>query len=83
MRAGGNVVHATIITDADQVSKGCAIVEYGSVNDARRAIRTLNSTVLHGRTLFVREDRDQEASADMGESRLHMSSADFQDRTFR
>jgi RNA recognition motif-containing protein len=38
-------------------SKGCAIVEYASLEDAHRAILELNDTTLMNRMIFVREDR--------------------------
>ena len=66
MRQGGNVVHAAILTNPDGESKGCGIVDYATLHDARRAIRELNNTVLHGRTIFVREDRDRALPAEMG-----------------
>jgi len=39
-------------------SKGCAIVEYASIEDAQRAIQELNDTSLMNRMVFVREDRE-------------------------
>ena len=39
-------------------SKGCGLVEYAQVEEAQRAISTLNDTELKGRTIFVREDRE-------------------------
>jgi RNA recognition motif-containing protein len=39
-------------------SKGCAIVEFASVEDAQRAIQELNDTSLMNRMIFVREDRE-------------------------
>jgi RNA recognition motif-containing protein len=44
-------------------SKGCGIVLYQSPKEAFRAIRELNESVLDGRTIFVREDREMEASS--------------------
>jgi RNA recognition motif-containing protein len=44
-------------------SKGCGIVLYQSPKEAFRAIRELNESVLDGRTIFVREDRETEASS--------------------
>ena len=58
MRQSGHVLHADIITGPDNRSKGCAIVEYATAKDARRAIASLNDTVLDGRQIFVREDRE-------------------------
>merc|ERR1719469_253133 len=38
--------------------KGCAIVTYQNVREAERAIRELQDSVLDGRPIFVREDRE-------------------------
>ena len=61
MRDAGNVVFAEVITLPNGMSKGCGIVEYSSQDEARKAIDTLNETELMGRTVFVREDREDEA----------------------
>lgn len=58
MRKGGEVAYVEILTNSDKKSKGCAIVEYTNMNDARNAIQTLNNTSLHGRDIFIREDRE-------------------------
>lgn len=39
-------------------SKGCGIVEYESASAAKAAIETLNHSMLDGRQVFVREDRE-------------------------
>ena len=39
-------------------SKGCGIVEYSDINDAARALSSLNGVELKGRNIFVREDRE-------------------------
>ncbi|CAM9882306.1 unnamed protein product, partial [Phaeothamnion confervicola] len=59
MKAVGTVVHADVITDARGQSRGCGIVEYDTATSAGRAIRELNNTMLGGRLLLVREDRDR------------------------
>lgn len=43
-------------------SKGCAIVEYETPQEAHAAIRDLNDTDLMGRMMFVREDREEVGS---------------------
>jgi len=58
MRQAGNVDQAKIITGEDGRSKGCAIVTYQNVREAERAIRELQDSVLDGRPIFVREDRE-------------------------
>lgn len=59
MRQAGNVVHAEIFTEFSGRSAGCGTVEFDSVEAAERAIATLNETVLDGRNIFVRVDREQ------------------------
>eukprot|EP00756_Hemistasia_phaeocysticola_P009797 Hpha_TRINITY_DN14949_c3_g4::TRINITY_DN14949_c3_g4_i1::g.144180::m.144180 len=54
----GPVVHADIFTEYDGRSKGVGVVEYKEQADAQRAIESLNDTELHGRKIWVREDRD-------------------------
>jgi RNA recognition motif-containing protein len=57
MRKAGNVDSATIMTNAQGESLGCAVVVYQRPQEASRAIRELQHTELHGQTLYVREDR--------------------------
>eukprot|EP01138_Halocafeteria_seosinensis_P004221 gb/GECG01004316.1/.p1 GENE.gb/GECG01004316.1/~~gb/GECG01004316.1/.p1 ORF type:complete len:364 (+),score=33.91 gb/GECG01004316.1/:1-1092(+) len=58
MRAAGDVKHAKILEGPDGRSKGCGIVEYSSPLDAANAMRSLNDSVLQGRPILVREDRE-------------------------
>lgn len=58
MRQVGEVVHAEVFTEYSGRSAGCGIVEYETVEAADLAIQTLNDSVLDGRTIFVREDRE-------------------------
>jgi RNA recognition motif-containing protein len=58
MSAAGDVMHATDMTKNDGRSKGFGIVEYRSVEGANAAVVRLNRTVLLGRQIFVREDRN-------------------------
>ena len=53
-----NVLHADIMLEPNGRSKGCALVEYQTVDAARFAIQMLNDTELMGRRIFVREDRE-------------------------
>jgi len=64
MRQAGNVDQANILHFEDGRSKGCAIVTYQKPQEAQRAIRELQNTVLHGRPIFVREDREQSSHND-------------------
>jgi len=59
MRQAGNVDQANVLQSDDGRSKGCGIVIYQNARDASRAIRELQNSVLHGRPIFVREDREQ------------------------
>ncbi len=47
------------MTNDDGRSKGCGIVVYQNSRDAARAVRELQNSVLQGRPIFVREDREQ------------------------
>lgn len=58
MRQAGNVDSAVIFEAPDGRSKGCGIVVYQSPKDAQRAVRQMNETTLHGRSIFVREDKE-------------------------
>ncbi len=51
------IVRADILASPDGRSKGCGIVEFASVEGAKRAL-TLNDSELMGRQIFVREDRE-------------------------
>ena len=56
-RQAGEVLHADIMLGADGRSKGCGLVTFANPHDAARAISTLHDSVLHSRSIFVREDR--------------------------
>lgn len=58
MRTAGDVSFAEVMTQPDGRSKGCGVVEYGSAEEAKQAIETLNDSELNGRMIFVREDRE-------------------------
>jgi len=58
LTASANVVSAEIISYASGRSKGCGLVEFKSVADADKAIKTLTNSELDGRKIFVREDRE-------------------------
>lgn len=59
MQGAGEVVHAEVFTDSSGRSAGCGIVEFQSQSDSANAIKTMNDTMLDGRAIFVREDREQ------------------------
>ncbi len=57
----GNVESARLITDRDTGrSKGFGFVEFGSDEDAERAINEMNGKEMEGRALTVNEARPQE-----------------------
>lgn len=58
MRAAGDVAYATVLVKSSGRSSGAAVVEYFTASDAERAIATLNNTMILGRPIQVREDRD-------------------------
>jgi len=58
MRTAGEVAFVDIPEDSQGRSKGWAIVEYKSSEDAQNAVSTLNDSPLGGRMIFVREDHE-------------------------
>ncbi|CAE8618290.1 unnamed protein product, partial [Polarella glacialis] len=58
MRTAGEVVFADIFEEQNGRSKGVAVVEYKTPEDAQAAISKLNDTNLGERLIFVREDRE-------------------------
>lgn len=63
MRNCGRVVRADILMDNKGRSKGCAIVEYSTEEEAQRAIAELTDSEILGRKIFVREDREDDSTA--------------------
>eukprot|EP00747_Dinoflagellata_sp_TGD_P218809 gnl/TRDRNA2_/TRDRNA2_91014_c0_seq1.p1 gnl/TRDRNA2_/TRDRNA2_91014_c0~~gnl/TRDRNA2_/TRDRNA2_91014_c0_seq1.p1 ORF type:complete len:483 (+),score=85.23 gnl/TRDRNA2_/TRDRNA2_91014_c0_seq1:46-1449(+) len=57
-RQAGSVLYSNVMQDDSGRSKGCGIVEFESVGDASRAIKTLHDTTIKGRMITVREDRE-------------------------
>ncbi|OWZ13208.1 RNA binding protein [Phytophthora megakarya] len=62
MQAAGSVELATVL-EWNGRSKGCGVVTYATEEAAQNAIATLNDTELGGRKIFVREDREAQASS--------------------
>lgn len=58
MRSAGDVIRADIMEDGGR-SKGCGIIEFDSPKSAANAISELNNTMLKGRQIHVREDREE------------------------
>ncbi|KAJ3288061.1 hypothetical protein HK104_008346 [Borealophlyctis nickersoniae] len=81
MRKVGEVVFADILTMPGGRSKGCGVVEFGTPEEAQRAIRELSDTPLMGRPVFIREDREQEAKFGQGPGRLTSRPTDSVGRT--
>lgn len=59
MREAGEVAHAEVFTESSGRSAGCGIVEFETPEGADNGINTLNDTMLDGRTIFVRADREE------------------------
>jgi RNA recognition motif-containing protein len=68
MRKAGNVDQATILSDSQGNSIGCAVVVYQRPQEAARAIRELQNSDLAGRNIYLREDRNHGASTGGGGS---------------
>ena len=58
------VVKCQVLGYEDGRSKGVAIVEFANAEDASVVIDKLNQTQMHGRTLFLREDRGSQRQED-------------------
>jgi RNA recognition motif len=60
MAQAGAVISAEVMKTYSGRSKGCGVVEFGSLTDAQNAISTLNDThiIEGGRMVFIREDRE-------------------------
>mmetsp|Transcript_66343 Transcript_66343/g.197399 ORF Transcript_66343/g.197399 Transcript_66343/m.197399 type:complete len:163 (+) Transcript_66343:1-489(+) len=55
----GTVVYSNIMEEPGTGrSKGCGIVEFENAADAARAMEMMHDSVLNGRQIFVREDRE-------------------------
>jgi len=68
MRAAGDVVHCDIIPEKGTTlgSKGCGMVQYSTAAEAQRAIRKMTETELNGRTIYCREDREEDGTSEKG-----------------
>jgi len=58
MRTAGEVVYADVFSDDKGRSKGCGIVEFQTAEEALTAINTLNDSILDGRDIYIREDKE-------------------------
>lgn len=57
-RKVGNVVYSNVMENEDGRKKGCGIVEFEKPEEAASAIENLHDTMLDGRLVIVREDRE-------------------------
>jgi RNA recognition motif-containing protein len=64
--AGHEVTRADIMQTSDGRSKGCGIVEFATAEAAKQAVLTMNDTEIHGRQIFVREDREDRGGSGGG-----------------
>ena len=55
---GSGLKHVDVASNDQGRSKGYAIAEYDSVEEATAVIEAANDTELNGRTIFVREDKE-------------------------
>ena len=77
-KAAGNVVFASVSVDVNTgESKGHGIVQYETTEMAQNAVRTMRDYPLNGKSLFVREDRQESKDPN---SRLRKSPSSFSDR---
>ncbi|KAL1412557.1 g-strand binding protein [Vanrija albida] len=59
--AGGNVVFSEVLVTPAGASKGCGIVEFETTDEARHAKAELADKQFMGRSVFIREDREETA----------------------
>ena len=71
MRKAGNVDQATVLTDNQGTSIGCAVVVYQRPQEAARAIRELQNSELNGRNIYVREARNSGGGGGGGGRKHH------------
>lgn len=71
METIGPVLRSKILCDSLMESKGCGIVVYKHSDDAKKAIKELYNTVLKGRLIFIREDRESVSARRLKEAVSH------------
>lgn len=71
MRDAGEVSHAEVFTESSGRSAGCGIVEFETSSGAENAISTLNDSMLDGRPIFVRADREEGKPSSRSSSHHH------------
>ncbi|ORX37631.1 hypothetical protein BD324DRAFT_578776 [Kockovaella imperatae] len=59
--AGGEVIFSEILVTPAGQSKGCGIVEFAREEDAKKAKVDLADKAFMGRSVFIREDREEQA----------------------
>lgn len=60
----GNILRADVMMEEDGRSKGCGLVEFSTIEEAKEAIDTMNGTTLENRMITVREDKETSLEAD-------------------
>lgn len=55
----GQVMRADVFTERSGRSRGCGIVEFAEIDEAKTAMASMGNSELDGRDIFVREDRTQ------------------------
>lgn len=56
MKEAGNVTFVEVFEDENGKSMGCGLVEYGTPEEAKKAIESLNDSKLNGREIKVKTD---------------------------
>ena len=78
---GDNVIYASISEDfRTGVSKGCGLVQFQTVQDAQRAIETMNGNMFDGYSILIREDKQTREGSTYnkyGENRKKIKSSDL------
>jgi len=69
----GKFVYTTVMEEKPGRSKGCGIVQFDCAESAVRAITELNDSMLGGRMLTVREDREDHDVKSTAEHSQHVA----------
>merc|ERR1719168_285771 len=79
MRQAGEVVHCDIIAKPGTTmgSKGCGIVRYATPQAAQLAIQSLQDTMIRGRPIYIREDREADGKGSAGGGGINLATAPF------
>lgn len=65
MESVGPIVKSTILRGSLGESQGCGVVVFRNAADASKALSELYNSILNGRLMFIREDREAKISMKM------------------